>query len=227
MTATLLGVLLALGGGAAAYAAGLQVFVQTPSGGVVTLEVDYSDSIENVRQKVQDSTGIAPEEQLLSYAGTTLVDGQTVADYDIQPGVTVNLGYVRALTLTSTDFPSFRLDADYAASIDAGPAFSPLTFALTSGTLPDGVAFDPVAGTLAGRPTTAGAYSFTITATRDDGTTLDVPFAGTIAPAAAVPAAPGDTLAETGVDPAVAIGVAGLLLLSGAIALLGRRQRRV
>ena len=225
LTAVLLGVLLSLGGGVAAHAAqGLQIFVSLPSGGVpVTIDADSSDSIENIKQKIQDKTLILPSEQSLSYAGTPLVDGHTLADYNIQDGASVLLGYVTALALTSPAFPPFSLAADYTATIAAGPAFSPLTFTLTAGALPAGVTFDPATGIFAGRPTTAGPYAFTITATRDDGTTLAVPFAGSIA-AAAVPAAPGDSLVETGVDPMLPLGFAALLLLAGS-ALLVRTRR--
>ena len=223
LTAVLLGVILALGGGVAAHAAfGLQFFVTMPSGAVITIDADSSDSIANIKQKLRDQTLILPEEQSLSFAGVALLDDQTVADYNIQDGDAVQLGYVNALALTSPAFPAFALGAEYTSVISAGPAFSPLTFAVTAGTLPAGIALNPIAGSFAGRPTTAGPYTFTITATRDDGTSLAIPFAGTIA--AAAPAAPGDPLVETGVDPALPLGFAALLLLAGS-ALVVRPRR--
>ena len=227
VTAVLLGIILSVCGGVAAFAADFtQIFVKLPAGTVLSLEVDSSDSIENVKQKVQDQTAILPAEQSLSLAGTPLVDGRTLADYNIQAGSILDLGYARPLALITTAFPSLTLAADYAVTIDAGPAFSPLTFAFTAGALPAGVTFDTATGAFEGRPTTAGSYAFTITATRDDGTSLAIPFAGTIAPAAAVPADPADTLAETGVDPVVPVSLAGMLLLAGILVLLGRRRRR-
>lgn len=227
LTAVLLGIALSLGGGVAAFAAaGMLIFVEMPSGTVITLDVDSSDSIENVKQKVQDNTGILPAEQALIFAGTTLVDGRTLADYNIQSDSSLDLEYVRPLALVTPSFPPFILDEDYVATIVAEPAFTPLTLALTAGALPAGVTFDRDTGTLAGRPTTAGAYALTITATRDDGTTLAIPFAGTIAPAAAVAADPVNTLAATGINSEMPLGLAGVLILAGGVILLGRRQRR-
>lgn len=226
LIAVLIGVVLTLGGASTAAVAGMgmQIVVTMPSGETILLDVESSDSIENVRQKVQDKTLILPSEQLLTFGGTVLEDGRTIADYSIPPGSSVTLGYVRQLALVTPTFPRFRLNVDYTASINASPAFSPLTFAVTAGAIPAGVNFDTATGVFAGRPTTAGAYAFTITVTRDDATTLVIPFAGTIA-ALPIAAAPADTLAETGVDPLVPLGLAVVLILVGVSSLL-RRSRR-
>lgn len=227
LTAVLLGIAISLGGGVAAHAAlGLQIFVHMPSGTIITIDADDSDSIENVKQKIRDQTAIPTEQLLLTYAGITLLDGRTLADYNIQDGAVVQLGYVLPFTLSSGPFPPFSLAADYTAAITTTATFTPPLFALTAGALPAGVTFDVTTGTFAGRPTAAGPYSFTITATRDDGTTLVIPFAGSIAPAAAAPAVPGDPLVETGVDPLLPLGLAGALMLAGAGVLLARRTRR-
>jgi len=226
LTAVLLGVVLTFGGASTAAFAGMgmQIVVTMPSGDTILLDVESSDSIENVRQKVQDQTLILPSEQLLTFGGTVLEDGRTIADYNIPPGSSMTLGYMRQLALVTPTFPPFRLDVDYTTRIDASPAFSPLTFALTAGAIPAGVSFDSATGTFAGRPATSGAYAFTITVTRDDGTTLAIPFAGTIA-ALPIAAAPADTLAETGVDPIVPLGLAVVLIVVGVSSLL-RRPRR-
>lgn len=64
-----------------------------------------------------------------------------------------------------------------------------IVYAVTSGTLPAGLALDTATGAVTGTPTSAGAYDFTITATNDYGH-VDQNFAGTIAAASATPAAP-------------------------------------
>ncbi len=65
-------------------ASAMQIFVETLTGKRITLEVEPTDKIEDVKAKIQDKEGILPELQILILSGEVLEDDKTLQDYSIQ-----------------------------------------------------------------------------------------------------------------------------------------------
>lgn len=69
----------------------MQIFVKTPTDKHITLEVEPTDRIEDIRLKIYDKEGIEPQMQTLTFADKLLEDGNTLQDYSIQKDSTIHL----------------------------------------------------------------------------------------------------------------------------------------
>ena len=143
---------------------GGQIFVdEFKTGRKLTLDVEGSDSIENVRQKIQDRIGRDPSEMCLLFAGVVMQDGRTLVDYGVQPEGVLNLSYLpvaAAWSITPDDHIVGNTVHNVLVTSPTGTGF-----AVVDGALPAGVTLDETTGIVDGTFTSADPFDVTIRVT--------------------------------------------------------------
>ena len=90
---------------------GFPLYIRTSEGGTITLDVDSADLVENVKQKIQDNVGIAPDRQQLFFAGIELEDVRTLAYYNVQSESSLDLVVIQSMFPEGFNYQALARDS--------------------------------------------------------------------------------------------------------------------
>ena len=192
----------------------MQIYAETPDDGTQVLDVESSDTIENVKAKLADKILVPAEDQCLTFNGVLLVNDLIVSDYGIGKDATISMNYVPVLATWSITPDDPALGREVSNSIHS--TVDATSYEILEGALPVGVTLNESSGAVTGRFDAAGPFDVTIGATTICGV-AEVEWSGSV---------PG-TLPATGTDSALGLGalaVGATLGLTGT-ALVAIRRR--
>ncbi len=98
-----------------------------------------------------------------TYSFTAAVTDSSTLVQTVSKALSIVVNSTAPLTITTTILPDGKRNRLYSASVAATGGTTPYTWSIAQGTtLPPGLTLDPLAGTISGKPTKPGNYSFTI-----------------------------------------------------------------
>ncbi|KAF0544996.1 ubiquitin-domain-containing protein [Gigaspora margarita] len=108
-----------------------RLFVKTLTGKIITLECEENDSIDTVKQKIQDKENIPKNQQRLIFDGMSLEDNKSISEYCIRNESTLHLvlhfsgssSKCIISCLNVNDFLDSRFDYDFTKKKDIGKIF--------------------------------------------------------------------------------------------------------
>jgi LPXTG-motif cell wall-anchored protein len=198
----------------------MQIFVDTPNNSAVTLDVEPSDTIENVKAKMFDKILVPIEDQCLLFNDTFLEDGRTLSDYDIRKENRIELVELPLWAAWSNTPDDPALGREVSNSVTSNPEAT--LYEVTAGALPIGVELNELTGAVTGHFDEVGAFNSTIGVTTLCGET-ELVWNGVVPGSASAPS----TLPATGKDSSFALGSIGLAVATSVVgaALIAVRRR--
>lgn len=155
----------------------------TASGSTVTVINNGGSSCNKAYWQVGSSatlgTGTSFTGDILALTSITLTTGANTSGRTLarNGAVTLDTNNVNTcgvmlcpiITVNPATLPNGTVGTPYNQIITATGGTAPYTFAISSGALPTGLTLNPTTGAITGSPTTAGTFTFTITATDVNG----------------------------------------------------------
>ena len=135
----------------------LNVFWQVGSSATLGTGTDFAGNILALTS-ITLTTGASVDGRTLARNGAVTLDSNAVTVC----AAAVGCG---TITLSPATLPNGVMGVPYSQTIIASGGTAPYTFAVTTGTLPDGLVLNPGTGSITGIPTALGTFPFTITAT--------------------------------------------------------------